>query len=338
MLIWLAILAGTARADEYYLEAPPVTDRAAAERMERAADAAGFDARVVRRFRLGKGWEFVMLVEHLASEADAAAAATRLEKELGQRVSAWRLDRGDKAVSVDLPPPPAPAENGAGASAWIARAREAHGGATGGAAALARAAAVHFRFERAFELGGQSFVVRHDYWREGASRRLAVATGGAGQDSVCVATAASAWIKVGSEVRARDIGVAIGTVDAFAPEAVLTVALEAARLLEAPEVASFRPLEGAEEGLRFGTGGDESEPGLSFVDIDPATGRLIQVRYVSEAGPLVFELRGWRDVAPGVLVPAELSVRRPDGGHDLFRVEGLELLDRAPTGTFDKPA
>lgn len=337
MLGWLALVLTSAAAEEYYLEAPPQTDKAAASRMEQAAEAAGFEARTVRRFRLGKGWEFVVLVERFPGSAEAAAAAARLERELGGKVTAWRVDGNEKAVAVDLPAPPLPTGDG-GAAAWIARARAAHGGATGGSTALARAGAVHFRFARTFEHGGKPVTVRHDYWREGASRRLAVETGGAGQDSLAIATATGAWLRAGGQVQGRDIGITIGMVDAFAPEAVLTVALEAARLLEAPEVASFRALEGAESGLRFGAGGDESEPGVSFVDLDPATGQILRVRYVSEAGPITFEISGWRQVGKGVLVPEELHVQRADGKKETYRVEGLELLDRAPASTFDKPA
>jgi len=337
MIAWLLLSASLARADEYYLEAAPVPDRPAAVRVEQAVQSAGFEARVVRRFRLGKGWEFVVLVESLAGEAEAAAAAVRLERDLGVNVTAWRLDGDEKPVSVLLAATaPAAAEIGAGA--WLERARVAHGGPSGGAAAIARAGAVHFTFVRTVELAGKLVSVRHDYWREGSSRRLMVETSGAAQDSLAVATGGGAWIRAGGQVQARDIGITIGMVDAFAPESVLTVALEAARLLEGSETNAFRSLEGAESGMRFGSGGDESELGLSFVDLDPLTARLARVRYVSEAGPIIFELAGWRQVAPGVLVPGTVRVERADGGAETFEVEALEVLDRAPAATFDKPA
>lgn len=337
MIGWLMLVATLARAEEYYLEAAPVPDRAAAGRLEQGAEGAGFDARIVRRFRLGKGWEFVVLVERLRSAPEAAAAAARLERELGTTVSAWRLDAGEKAVAVELPTPtPVAAE--VGAAAWMARARSAHGGHTGGASALARAGAVHFQFDRTVELGGKPVTVRHEYWREGAGRRLVIQTGGAGTDSVSVATANGAWVQASGQVQSRDIGVAIGVIDTFAPEAILTVALEAARLLDGPEVDVFRPLEGAESGLRFGVGGDESEPGLSFVDLDATTARLIRVRYVSDAGPITFELSGWRQVATGVLVPTVVRVEHADGRGESVRVEDLRLLEKAPAATFDKPA
>lgn len=337
MLGWLALASALAAAEDYYLETAPVTDRAAASRMERVAEAVGYDARVVRRFRLGKGWEYVVLVERLAQPEDAAAAATRLERELGVKVSARKVEGDAKAVTVDLPATAAPpAEDGA--AAWIARVRAAHGGATGGASALARAGVVHFRFARTVEIRGRTVTVRHDYWRDGTSRRLAVETAGAGMDSLAVATPKGAWVRTGDRVETRDIGVTIGALDAFAPEAVLTVALEAARLLEAPEAQTFLALEGGESGLRFGAGGDESEPGLSFIDVDPQTAQLTRVRYVAEAGPITFELSGWRVAANGVIVPSEVRVERAAGERETYRIEVLETMERAPAGTFDAPS
>ncbi|MDP2314814.1 MAG: hypothetical protein Q8P41_18055 [Pseudomonadota bacterium] len=336
MIGWIALFVTFARADEYYLEAAPVVDRAAATQAEQVAEAAGFPARVVRRFRLGRGWEFVVLVESFPGEAEAAAAAVRLERDLGMKMTAWRLDGGEKPISVALAQsPPVAAE--VGAQAWLERARTAHGGPTGGAGALARAGAIHFTYVRTVEIAGKPVPVRHDYWREGSSRRLVVDTAGAGVDSLSVATASGAWIRAGGQVQSRDIGITIGTVDAFAPEAVLTVALEAARLLDGTETTAFRPLEGAESGLRFGIGGDEAEPGLAFVDIDPSTAQLLRVRYISEAGPITFVLSGWRRVSAGVLVPETVQVERSDGRRESLRVEGLDLLDRAPPSTFDKP-
>lgn len=332
----MILQATAAHADEFFLEAAAAPDKAEATRVEQVAKAAGFDPRIVRRFRLGKGWEFAVLIEGFPGEAEATAAAVRLERDLGVRVSAWRIDGNEKPVSLTLAVPP-PVAAGTGASAWIERARIAHGGDIGGAGAVGRAGAVHFTFSRTLDLAGKQVAIHHDYWREGASRRLTVDTAGAGQDSLSVATGSGAWIRAGGVVQARDIGITIGIVDAFAPEAVLTVALEAARLLSGPEVGAFRPLEGAESGLRFGAGGDESETGLSWVDIDPKTAQLLRVRYVSGAGPITFELSGWRKVAGGVLVPAEVSVERADGGRESLRVELLELLDRAPRSTFDTP-
>lgn len=335
MLAILALWATVASAAEYFLETAPLPERPAAQKVQDVAKAAGFESRVVRRFRLGKGWAFVVLVERFDDEAEARDAAARLARDVGVDVVVFQVE-DSRAVALEAPAPP-PADERSSVGELLARAQAAHGGVGGGARALGRAPAVHFVFTRTLEVDGKPATIRHDYWRDGAGRRLVVETGGAGTDSVAVATAAGAWVKAGSTVATRDVGVLIGTLDAYAPEAVLTLALDVASLLEAPEVERFRALEGAESGTRVGQGGDESEPGLSFLDLDPKTGKLIRARYVTEAGPVTVEMEGWREVAPGVIVPGKVRIERADGRREAVAVERLEVAERAPAGLFDRP-
>jgi hypothetical protein len=179
--------------------------------------------------------------------------------------------------------------------------------------------------------------VRHDYWRDAAGRRLAIDADGVGIDSVAVASAGGAWLKTPAGVVNRDTGLLLTAVDAFAPEAVLNLALDLVSVLRTPEVERFRVLEGAESGVRVGSGGDESEPGLSFLDIDPATGRMLRARYVTEAGPVTMEASGWKAAAPGVVVPTELTVERADGSRETIRVERLEVAERVPATLLVRP-
>jgi hypothetical protein len=318
------------------LETAPQADRAGAQKSAAAVEAAGFDARVVRRFQLGRGWEFVVLVEHFPDEAQAQAAAARLTRDLRAEVAILRVD-DRKAVAV-APAVVTAAPATLSAPSLVERAREAHGGASGGAHALARAGAVHFVYSRTVPIGARTADVHHDYWRDASGRRLEVDTAGAGVDSLAIANAQGGWLAAGGAVRTRDPGVVITAVDAFAPEAVLTLALDVQSLLAGPEVAQFRVLEGAEAGVRIGSGGDESEPGLSFVDVDAETGLINVARYVTDAGPVQFELRGWREVAPSVIVPAEVKLRHPDGALEIVRVERLDVLPAAPSGTFSRPS
>lgn len=338
MLLALLAWAGLARAaSSYFLETASLPERQAAQEVQNVVKGAGFESRVVRRFRLGRGWGFVVLVEDFADEPAAQAAATRLARDIGVEVTVFRLD-AQRTVAIQPDAPEKPPEAASSVGDLLVRVRAAHGGPTGGAQALARAEAVHFVFTRSLSLGEGSAAVRHDYWRAGASRRLVVETGGAGTDSLAVATASGAWLRANGAVSSRDLGVLIGTVDAFAPEAVLTLALDVPALLDAPEVERFAPLEGAESGARVGQAGDESEPGLSFVDIDPGTARLLRARYVTDAGPVTFEMEGWREVSPGVVVPARVRIVRADGREEVVKVERLETPERAPSGIFDRPA
>lgn len=333
----LALFASLAAAASggWWLEGPLVSERATADSLEQVADRAGYDARVVKRFRLGEGWEFVTLVEGFADEASASAAARRLSRDAGQTfVLVHDPAKGPPTrTSVGAEAP----AGGPTASALLGAARAAHGGPTGGAAALARARAVHFVFAREFELGGKLVKVDHDYWREVTNRRVDVKTHGVGTDSLSVATAKGAWLRAAGKVEVRDIGVLIGQADAFAPEAILGVALDVDTLLGGPDTGQYLVLEGAESGVRVGRGEDPTEPGLAFADIDPATGLLSRVRYVTEAGPVVIELSGWAPASPGVVFPALLSVERPDGRRETIRVQRLEIAEGAPAGTFAVP-
>jgi len=330
-MLAMLLLTAMAWAEEYMLEVGPLPERTAAQQIQTEVEKAGLDGRIVRRFRLGHGWEFVIVVEHLSSQADADAAAVRLGTQTGQAVTVFKVDGEAPAPLSPVSPSSQPA-----VEVLTARAIEAHGGRTGGAEALARAEAVHFVFERTLESNGKKSIYKHDYWREGPNRRLAV--DGPEKDSIAVATGSAAWVKVSAQVLNRDIGVVINQVDAFAPEAILAVAVDVATLLKAPEVQNFRVLEGAESGIRIGTGGNEDEAGISFIDVDTETGRVLRLRYVTDGGPVVYVLSDYREVAPGLVVPFRVQIERGDGRRELLVVKSLEITAQAPTGTFNKPA
>ncbi|GDX78815.1 hypothetical protein LBMAG42_06260 [Deltaproteobacteria bacterium] len=338
LLLILAMARAVAATGAWWLESPEMLERASAATVESAAAKAGYSVRVVKRFHLGEGWEFVALVEGFADEAAATAAARSLNKDTGVVMTLVHdpakgppvrtsVDDAKKAAVV-------PVSDAAGV---IAGCIAAHGGATGGAAALARAPAVRFEFEREFDLDSRHLVVGHEYWRDATSRRLEVRAKGGGASSLSVATANGAWIRVGDQVEKRDIGVLISQADTFAPEVVLGVALDVQTLLGGPGSEELLLLEGAESGVRVGRGEDPSEPGLAFADIDPGSGHLDRVRYVTEGGAVLFEMRDWKLLAPGVLVPGTMTLERADGRRETIHVKRLEMADTAPAGTFNAP-
>lgn len=330
LLLWAAARAGDT-ADAWWLESPEMNERAGAEFVEASSTKAGFSVRVVKRFHLGEGWEYVALVEGFADQAAAADAARTLKAETGVTLTLVHDPAKGRAVRTEVDEA-APERASAGV---IAACLAAHGGPTGGVAALARSPAVHFSFERTLDLDGRQVVMRHDYWRDTTSRRLLVEAKGGGVGSLMVASAAGAWIRVGDKLDTRDIGVVVTQADAFAPEAVLAVALDIEGLFGAGE--DMVVLEGAESGTRVGRGEDPTEPGLAFADLDLQTGRLVRVRYVTEGGPVLFELDAYRSSGSGVTVPGTVTLTRADGRREIITVKRLELLDSAPAGTFRTP-
>ena len=326
----LALCVPSVHAADYYVEAGSFTTREDASAAAASARKAGLTPRVVKRFELNHGFEFVVLVEGLKDAASATATAAALEKATSQRAVIF---------APEAPAAPAKAPDQARTAAeWVARAAKAVGGETGGADALARAGAVHFVVERALRVGEKEVTVRQEYWRDGTNRRLDISTYGAGKDSVAVTTASSAWIKSGGTVTPRDIGVLVGMIDSFSPESVLTIALGAHALLASPEVSRFTLLEGAEDGLRLGTGGDESATGLAWIDVDPTTDYLRGARFVTTGGPIEWDLRGWKESAPGVIIPTELHIRRADGRRETLRVKALDVTEHAAAGVFAAPS
>lgn len=332
VILLMSLLSRPARAESYYLETAPNAERTVVARMLETAKAAGFSGRIVRRFQLGSGWGYVLLVEGFDSAEKANDAATRLTTSVGGGITVFKVG------GTPVAPPPSPAATLTAAD-WLARAREAHGGASGGSAALARAPVVHFVYERSFDMNGSRVRARHEYWRDGANRRLEVRGVGSTkvQDSVAVASASGAWMLLDSQVQTRDQGVLIGVVDGFSPESILTVAMGAWDLLNSPETADFRILEGAESGVRVGSGKDEGRMALSFVDLDPQTARVVGVRYITEAGPISCALSDYRDAAPGLVVPSRMKIQRADGRSEEVVVERLELLTASPAGNYAQP-
>lgn len=326
----LTLCVPSVRAADYHVEAGSFATREDATAAAAAARKAGLIPRVVKRFELNHGFEFVVLVEGLKDAAAAAVAAASLEKATAQHAVIFAPE--SPSVAQIAP------EQARTAAEWVARAATAVGGETGGADALARAGAVHFVVERALRVADKEVTIRQEYWRDGTNRRLDIATYGAGKDSVAVTTASSAWIKAGGIVTPRDIGVLVSMIDSFSPESVLTIALGAHALLASPEVSRFTVLEGAENGLRLGTGGDESATGVAWIDVDPTTDYLRGVRFVTSGGPIEWDLRAWKEHAPGVIIPTELHIRRADGRRETLRVRALDVTEHASAGVFAAPS
>jgi hypothetical protein len=336
----LAFLVHLALAGEgWWLESAESPDRTVATAVESTANRDGFHARVVKRFRLGDGWMHVALVEGFEDEVSASEAARRLTKETGVSFTIVNAPaRGKPVAHAAAAPPPAPSRDAVTAASAVARCLEAHGGPTGGGAALARAPGLHFRFTRTFSVDGKSVTVTHDYWRDASSRRLEVTGGGFGTDSVLVATAGGAWIAAGGKVEARDVGVLITQADAFSPEVILGPALDVPGLFGGSDLGTLMLLEGAESGVRVGRGEDPAGSGFAFADVDSATGLLHRVRYVTDAGPVVYRFSGWRSRADGLVVPARVNIERADGRAEDVEVQALELPEKLPSGTFVPPS
>ncbi len=129
-----------AHAETFYVEAGSFGSRDDAAAAAALARKAGIDVRVVKRFQLNHGFEFVLLLDGVEDGAAAQKAAADLEKATSQHAS---VHSSGGAPTPDVAP-----EQAKTAAQWVSRVSDGLGGPTGGSDALARAPVVHFVFDR----------------------------------------------------------------------------------------------------------------------------------------------------------------------------------------------
>jgi hypothetical protein len=259
-----------ALAGGYYLESAAVQDKDLATAMVGAASGQGLTARVVRRYRPGAGWQYVMLVEGFTDQGAAASAAQSLAAGTGTTIGLFEAEGGQArrigesvhssvgeqthAAAAEAPPeglvastvavpvvapvepqvalPDASARRATAEVAGIlSRAVRAHGGVTGGLSALQAADAVLFRYRRTLPDGS---VVRHSYARRGADVFLdVVIEEGPGASSRSGISGEMAWLSLGDSAAVpQDLERTREVLDRFAPERVLSFALGFAQAVE----------------------------------------------------------------------------------------------------------
>ena len=76
---------------------------------------------------------------------------------------------------------------------------------------------------------------------------------------------------------------------------------------------------------------------IIFFDVESESSRLARVRYVTDGGPVVYELKDYREISEGLVVPFRVEVERGDGRRELISVKVVETAGRPPSGAFDKP-
>ncbi len=85
----LLLLVPVASAEDLYVETPGVARRADADQACEKAVAGGYPAQVVRRFRAGKGWEFVIRVDGLSDRGKAQEVAGGIARTTGWATEVW---------------------------------------------------------------------------------------------------------------------------------------------------------------------------------------------------------------------------------------------------------
>ena len=200
---------------DYYVESPSTPDREQAEAHLETIPSlgAGIQPRVIRRFRVGEGWAYVIRVDALEQEqAHSVAEAlshdgdpgvvyrrigsrtirvleTERQPEEGTSDAAAEESSATEDVPVFKPLDPSALAGEAvetepadldfeprmqSTSSVLSRALRAHGGEGGGASQVNGAGSVTFTYERTVATESETLVVRHEFVRWGDGMRLNV--------------------------------------------------------------------------------------------------------------------------------------------------------------------
>ncbi len=353
------VTASVAHADSFVVESAPHSSRAEAEALLQRilVETGDARARVVRRYVRGEGWRYLVALEGVASQGEAAGLEARFRSEAGP-AQIWRLGaEGREAVgegrAVAAPAPaPAPPPGAApapppskpdkrtdkrdqkDADALLLAAVEAHGGPEGGRKVLEAAPSVRFRYRRRLPRGGGELVVQHDFVRRGreVAVRIQVEDGDGVDSHILVGSSGHAWVRTADGVVARDPQRTREILSRFSPEGLLSVPLGfPADLAVASAWRGLRPA-GRSAGtivLRHpgGVSSGAGPDGLVEAVFAESDHRLVRVRW--REGGVVTTLRygHYTVAAPGLVVPGTIEVE-VDGR----LVESLEVLELRISG------
>jgi hypothetical protein len=339
-----AIAAWVATAADFYLEAGPYTTRAEASA---AADSLKGDrsVRVVRRFRSGAGWEFIVRVGGFDDE-DAmrsyAGKSSAFHFASFERVgTSWRRLDG-------APPDAAPTENELvdvpgqtlRTPALLRAAVKAHGGREGGVSILELAPTVVFDYERTVAREGGRTVAEHHYTRMGDAVRLDIdVTKGTGVDSSTIlAPDRRAWVSTDATSIARDPERTAEVLARFSPEGLLAVPLGIPHDMETAGpwrlLAPTARIDGKRVIARAEAPGDR---GLLSAEFGLDDHRLRRLDWMLDTGPITYVFDDYRTIGEGLVVPFRYEVLRDGAVIESMKVDRLELGNALPADTFAIP-
>lgn len=309
------------------LETEAVSARTDAVALQQHAEGLGYSARVVRRYRQGAGWEFVVQVD-VPDEAPADEAATRLQEAAGVAVEVLTgVERSPVVAPVEAPP----------VDEVLERAARAHGGGDT-ASVLTAAESVRFRYHRVLDVEGEALSSTGTWLRRGTDLRLELRVqDGPGVSSVVVVVGDDAWVATTEAAVERDAGLARELVGRHGPNELLALAFALPQLLSeaAADPATWRDGEATPSHVtleQLGADGDVA----TRIWFDATTWWVQALEIRDDAGVSTVTLADWREVSAGLVVPFELERRRDDIRIDA--VEVLELgLDAAVDSAFFAP-
>ena len=363
-LCLLPLRVALAGAEVLFVETWGMDTRGDAQEMNAAAQAGGLRSRVVRRFRRGQGWEYVVRIDDADDRESARRQALALANATGVHTAVYvRAGRnvlpitevapGDDVAGGVEPPEADPRDEAEGhdtgldletaqgdpfkGQELLAAAVRSHGGGMDTPAALASLPCVHFRFERILKYDDDMLRVWHDYWRDGEQERLEIRIlEGQGKDSVAVVKAGEgAWVQVDGETREADEGLLGEALRVFPPERVLERALSLGML----DADSEAILVGSQEegGMLLDiilVPGANGSPSI-YLGIDDADHRIRQVRIDDEAGELLWVFGDYHELKNHLVVPYTVDLWLDGQQREVLSVKILTFPENASQDLFE---
>ncbi len=358
LLCW-ALSPARSLAEELFVETAAYTKRTDAEAARAAVLVEGLETELVRRFRRGYGWEYLLRAGGFELRDAAHEAAQRLAGASGQAVQVYLLAGRDRLPVDELAVPgrdptrvrepgdisgsedPDAAEQPGAGKEHLAALLRAHGGGSStaevGQGSDPSWDRVHFRFERSLPLEDGMLRAWHDYWRQGELLRLEVRIlEGEGRDSVTVLGAdEQAWLAVDGQVHAVSFGPTREALQSFAPEQVLDQAL------------AFRgwPLElqasltsSHEAGLSWLALSEDPINDASLVGFDEGDHRIRELRFAGTEGRHVCRFGDYQEPSLGLVIPGRLETWYGEALRERVAVRALEFPETMDAALFDGEA
>lgn len=353
----MSLTALTAQAGDILVESAPIADKEDAVRLHaQLTDALGessvYAPRLLRRFHLGEGWRYLVVVEGLEEAAQAEKIAGLVD---GFQV-VMPITPKDGPINAPRISPTAAADGQAtgnnalrpdnlpNAESILRAAIKAHGGREGGAVKLSAAQAVRFTYERRVPEREGTLLATNEFLRSGDAIRLNVTIRqGKGQDSVTTLTEArKGWVKVGERTLERDGARTLEVLERFAPESILAIPLglpddvETAAAWRGLKTKERRMVGEHEVWLLTGT----VEPGgvgLREAAFDVEGRQLRWVSWAAEHGDVTFFYEDYRELDRDLVVPFSTRIEQEGNVIEEIRVAQLELEPELASGLFEPP-
>ncbi len=364
LLAMLVTWAPAVWADAYYVETVGIEERSKADSARALAVAEGLQVQVVRGFRKGRGWVWVLRVEDIVGREEAAAEAATLSRITGQAVQVFLVAGKDvlpvEELAVAMPAgegEPAGGDEDAEAASLAAEATDpvkgaallaavvlAHGGR--GIVDPARAPfdtdgtnPLHFRFERQADIGQGSMRVWHDYWRSGDDLRVEVRVlEGEGRDSVTVVNGhEGAWLLVDGEVHSVDPGPTREALGVFAPEVVLEQGLALANLQADRRALIVEREAGQLDSTWLELEVQEPDERV-YLGVNTADNRVRELVVVGRDGELRWCFGDYQEIGTGLVVPLRLESWYGEQLRESVVVRALEYPESIAGDVFDPGA